>query len=212
MDKNLETPTIFFCPHCRHAPFTSPKNLKIHLAHSKPCRAKEEETRPVKPAPRKFDLDDPEDNGDGDEPEGTIDDMPVNIELDHIFDDFYTAICSPDENELPAELPLADQHHTEVKPDLREPEFKEHTSQCAMDPEEKTWIHDYPKPAGTAGDRGLTEFEEIEKLAKEKGWGKWGPFESESEWELGKWLFKNATQSRTNDFLKMEIVSSHLVL
>lgn len=205
----LETPSLFFCPHCRHAPFTTKKILKIHLACSKPCRAKEDDNRPANPAPRKFDLDDPEDNGDGDEPEGTIDDIPVNMELDHLFEDFYTAICSPDDDEPSVEPPLASQNQADNEPECPQRKPDNHTNQFTMDPEKKSWIHDFPTPAGTPGDRGLTEFEEIENLAKEKGWGKWGPFESESEWELGKWLFKNATQSRTNEFLKMEIVSLH---
>ncbi|KLO04335.1 hypothetical protein SCHPADRAFT_798623, partial [Schizopora paradoxa] len=54
--------------------------------------------------------------------------------------------------------------------------------------------------------QGVTEFEEIEKLAKEKGWGKWGPFESKKMWELAKFIFKNMNQSKIDEFLELETV------
>ncbi len=95
----MSTPLIYECEHCDHAPFKSKKNLNIHITKSKICAAKES-MRP-KPHPRKFDLDDPEDGGSGDEPTGVREEEPVNIALDYLFDDFYDAVMAPDNDEAP---------------------------------------------------------------------------------------------------------------
>lgn len=191
---------------------TSPnkkKNLKLHLANSKSCRAKYESSQPAKPIPRTFDLDDPEDGGDGDEPEGLAGEGTFNTALDHLFPDFLAAVCSPDDEEMPVDPHNANEDSTDhLSPGTPSPDFELPPKQCWTDPEVKTWVQDFPTPAGTPGDRGATEFEVIEKVANERGWGKWGPFESEKEWELARWLFKNSTQSRTDEFLKMDIVST----
>ncbi len=210
----MSTPLIHECEHCDHAPSKTRKNLNIHITNSKLCAAKESK-RP-KPQPRRFNLDDPEDGGSGDEPAGVHGDEPVNIALDYLFDDFYNAVMTPDDDEAPAaggptEPDAANaQAGPEARVDGPQP-IREGARQGLryVSPDEKPWVHDFPKPAGVPKAKGKSEFEEIEELARKIGWGKWGPFEDKGDWELARWLFKNTNQTKINEFLSMEKVNSH---
>ncbi len=169
-----------------------------------------------KPHPRKFDLDDPEDGGSGDEPTGVREEEPVNIALDYLFDDFYDAVMAPDNDEAPVARSATepDAANTQAGPEARidGPEPIHGGARQGLryvSPDEKPWEYDFPKPAGVRKAKGKSEFEEIEELARKIGWGKWGPFEDKGDWELARWLFKNTTQTKINKFLLMEKVKSH---
>ncbi len=95
----MSTPLIYECEHCDHAPFKSKKNLNIHVRNPRPAlrRIPSDQSH----SREKFDLDDPEDGGSGDEPTGVREEEPVNIALDYLFDDFYDAVMAPDNDEAP---------------------------------------------------------------------------------------------------------------
>ncbi len=202
----MSAPRIFYCPHCGHAPFASNKNLNIHLANSKLC-AKRESNRP-KPVPRKFNLhlEDPKDDRNGDNPEENVGEEPVNVALDDLFEEFYNTITAPDDNEPLFETPVNPPSTNNVSVDSQDAD-EDPVNQFWMNPDAKPWIYDFPKPAGTTKGQGVTEFEEIQKSEAEKGWGEWGPFDSEEDWELAQWLFKSVNQTKTNEFLKLKHVS-----
>lgn len=72
---------------------------------------------------------------------------------------------------------------------------------------EDTYIEAYPRPAGTPKGRGEGTFEAHRKLQQEAGDSPWAPFESEEEWELGRWLMTSGvSQNKVNDFLKLKNV------
>ena len=55
-------------------------------------------------------------------------------------------------------------------------------------------------------------FEQIRKEQQETGSSKWGPFKDQDEWELAEWLLKNVGQKQTDDFLKLNIVSTYTLV
>lgn len=66
------------------------------------------------------------------------------------------------------------------------------------------------KRAGTWKHLAPTSFEKL-KIADEEivGQGEvWGPFESEDDWEMAKWLVKNVGHNQAEDFLKLNMVRS----
>lgn len=70
----------------------------------------------------------------------------------------------------------------------------------------------YPDPyvAGRAGEalgRGSCLFDDLQDQQMEQNVEQWAPFENEEEWELARWLTKNVGQAKTDDFLKLPIVS-----
>lgn len=56
-----------------------------------------------------------------------------------------------------------------------------------------------------------TKFEKIQAQQKSDGLEPWAPFADEEEWELVKWLMKNVGQTKTDEFLKLPIVSPLMV-
>ncbi len=189
---------IFECKYCNHLPFTSRKNLTLHLRNSKKCSEKEQ-NRP-KPAARKHDLDNPEVYGsDDDEPSGANGDfddvMPLPGQLSPMLAEMFAQFAAAVEG-------LAD----DDVPEPIVPPPPNSVSVPASD--EKPWIQDFPRPTGQTYGRGVTKFEEIQESESKKDRGEWGPFASEKEWDVGKWLFKNVNLTKTNEFLKLDAVSS----
>jgi hypothetical protein len=67
----------------------------------------------------------------------------------------------------------------------------------------------FPKDKGAGATFGTdrTSFEQIRDDQILLGVEVLGPFESEEEWELAKWLIKNVGHNQTDTFLKLPIVS-----
>ena len=86
-------------------------------------------------------------------------------------------------------------------------------------PDEETqkpryYFEDYPaeRKAGAAWGKDQPLFVKLKRVQEENGTSKWGPFEDQDEWELAEWLSKNAGQKQTNEFLKLNIVSTYSLL
>ncbi|KAG1734201.1 uncharacterized protein EDB91DRAFT_1250985 [Suillus paluster] len=68
----------------------------------------------------------------------------------------------------------------------------------------------YFEPCPDAGwtlREGQTGFEEYQKYKQGEGQNEWAPFFAREEWELAEWLIKSLGQTRTDEFLKLPIVS-----
>ncbi|KAG2073150.1 hypothetical protein BDR04DRAFT_1011225, partial [Suillus decipiens] len=52
-----------------------------------------------------------------------------------------------------------------------------------------------------------TSFEKYQKYKESEGENEWAPFFTRKEWELAEWLIKSLRQTRTDEFLKLLIVS-----
>ncbi|KAG1897031.1 uncharacterized protein F5891DRAFT_1130082 [Suillus fuscotomentosus] len=65
--------------------------------------------------------------------------------------------------------------------------------------------------AGQTLREGKTGFERFQEYKECMGEDKWAPFDGGEEWGLAEWLVKNLGQTRTDEFLKLPIVSSSLV-
>ncbi|KAG2340776.1 hypothetical protein BDR05DRAFT_1032465 [Suillus weaverae] len=63
--------------------------------------------------------------------------------------------------------------------------------------------------AGWALYEGETKFEGYKRDQEEGSEHPWSPFEDTEEWDLAQWLVKNLGQTRTDEFLKLPIVSFH---
>jgi hypothetical protein len=77
------------------------------------------------------------------------------------------------------------------------------------DEEEYRWIENYPEPAGNTHGQDLSKFESLRKEQISEGSAPWFPFESEDEWELGRWLMTSGiSQKKIDSFLKLHKVST----
>lgn len=76
------------------------------------------------------------------------------------------------------------------------------------DEDEDIYIREFPaqKQAGKTYGTAPTSFDSISNL-REEGTLPWGPFQSKEEWELARWLVKNAGHNQTDAFLRLPIVS-----
>ncbi|KAH7907715.1 hypothetical protein BJ138DRAFT_1014064 [Hygrophoropsis aurantiaca] len=77
---------------------------------------------------------------------------------------------------------------------------------------EGRWSSEFPsdKNAGAVFQKGLTTFERIRDEEILKPGEVLGPFESEEEWELAKWLIKNVGANQMEVFLKLPIVRERI--
>jgi hypothetical protein len=75
--------------------------------------------------------------------------------------------------------------------------------------EEDEWVHTFPEAscAGAPCGRSRTLFEAIRNDQVLRGAEVLGPFESDEEWQLAKWLIKNVGHNQAEHFLKLPIVS-----
>lgn len=75
------------------------------------------------------------------------------------------------------------------------------------------WVEEYPDemlagaPCGNAEEIIPTKFDTIKHNQELNGQSVWGPFDDEEEWELARWLIQNVGQTKTDEFLKLPIVS-----
>ena len=76
------------------------------------------------------------------------------------------------------------------------------------------YFEDYPaeRKAGATWGNDQPLFVKIKREQEENGTSKWGPFKDQDEWKLAKWLSKNAGQKQTDEFLKLNIVSTYSLL
>ncbi|KAJ7908027.1 hypothetical protein B0H13DRAFT_1879026 [Mycena leptocephala] len=78
-----------------------------------------------------------------------------------------------------------------------------------VEDEDDRWTQDFPSKsrAGAILEECSTQFEKIRQKQKEGGEAPWYPFESEDEWELGRWLMTSGlSQTKTDDYLKLKAV------
>jgi hypothetical protein len=77
------------------------------------------------------------------------------------------------------------------------------------DDEEYRWIENYPEPAATTHGQDSSKFESLRKDQIAEGSAPWYPFESEEEWELGRWLMTSGISHKQIDsFLKLHKVGT----
>lgn len=70
------------------------------------------------------------------------------------------------------------------------------------------WIEKLPGPAGTKLRCAPTVYEQLKHDQEEIGIPRWGPFESEENWMLAKWVLAlDLTQNSTNQLLDLPTVS-----
>jgi len=68
----------------------------------------------------------------------------------------------------------------------------------------------FPAPAGESFGERATLFEALKGQQNIEGESRWAPFKDRDEWELAEWLMKNVGQNKTDEFLKLPIVSGTL--
>ncbi|KLO14426.1 hypothetical protein SCHPADRAFT_927923 [Schizopora paradoxa] len=186
------------CKYCNHLPFRTAKNLKLHIRNSAKC-AEKDRTR-AQPVARKHHLDDPEiDDRSDDEPtepnneaedDNSFEPNPI---YDELFTRFEAAIDAlPGSAAEPSREPL--------------PGIASNADSSTSVQEKSHWVEDFPRPAGETYGKGKTRFDEILEYESSMDWGEYGPFESKSEWELAKFLFKNMNKSKTDEFLKLDAI------
>jgi len=71
------------------------------------------------------------------------------------------------------------------------------------------YAEEYPRRVADILGMGKTEFEEVREEQIEMGFenNPCAPFEDKDEWELARWLMKQVSQTATEEFLKLPIVS-----
>ena len=79
---------------------------------------------------------------------------------------------------------------------------------------EGVWDEAFPpdKRAGASIGPGKTNFETYRDKQIREGAEILGPFENDAEWELAKWLMKNVGHSQAEEFLKLPIVRTCVIL
>ncbi|KAJ7061779.1 hypothetical protein C8F01DRAFT_1286849 [Mycena amicta] len=74
------------------------------------------------------------------------------------------------------------------------------------------WGEDYPEAAGCVlddGATGQTDFEALQEQQEALGLAPWAPFESEGEWELGRWLLEaGVSRAKIDEFLRLKKITS----
>jgi hypothetical protein len=83
------------------------------------------------------------------------------------------------------------------------------TIEDVVEDEGYRWIETYPEPAGSTHGQNLSKFESLRNEQITEGSAPWHPFESEEEWELGRWLMTSGiSQKKIDSFLKLHKVST----
>jgi hypothetical protein len=75
----------------------------------------------------------------------------------------------------------------------------------------RRWVQEFEGAAEELAE-GKTLFDELREQQEAMCEPPLAPFADEEEWELAQWLMKNATQTATDQFLKLKGVSRSLVL
>ena len=78
----------------------------------------------------------------------------------------------------------------------------------------QSWQEEFPSHlnAGTSHSISSTQFEKFQDEKILEGGDIWGPFKSEEEWQLAKWLIKNVGHTQAENFLWLNIVSHTMLL
>lgn len=73
---------------------------------------------------------------------------------------------------------------------------------------EDDYIEDFPGSAGEpTGKTKKTSFEKIRKMQRKAEEEAWGPFRTEEEWDLARWLMTSSvSQTKLDEFLKLPLV------
>lgn len=69
------------------------------------------------------------------------------------------------------------------------------------------YTEEYPGNIASTLGEGKTKFEELREYQKMEGLNADDPFSDDEEWELVRWLMKNVGQNKTDEYLKLPIVS-----
>jgi hypothetical protein len=173
------------------------KHVQLHIQNSPKCRAafKEEaerrlsraemsqQTRPINPAEQLELNTQTSENWDD-----------LSEEPDTLFIPAPRRARSPDE--LPSEAP--DSKRTRVTVEEVEDEDAP-----------RRYAEEYPERVADILGMGKTKFEEIREEQIQMGFenNPCAPFDDEEEWELARWLAKQVSQTATEEFLKLPIVS-----
>lgn len=76
-------------------------------------------------------------------------------------------------------------------------------------PHIKRYTYEYPREVATALRTGQTKFERMREQQQAEGLDDFAPFASEDEWGMAEWLMKNVGQNKTEEFLKLPMVSTN---
>ena len=75
-------------------------------------------------------------------------------------------------------------------------------------PHIQRYTYEYPREVATALRSGQTRFECMREQQEAEGLDDFAPFASEDEWGMAEWLMKNVGQNKTEEFLKLPMVST----
>ena len=180
-----------YCSHCGKGPFPT---LNRHIARSKPCREKDQLAFIAHTATlwkNRLDATINRPSSPSPPPERN----PSDLEHDLLAVEQNISLDSIPNTEHP-------------DPPQRDPVPDEETQKP------RYYFEDYPaeRKAGAAWGKDQPLFVKLKRAQEENGTSKWGPFEDQDEWELAEWLSKNAGQKQTDEFLKLNIVSTYSLL
>jgi hypothetical protein len=144
----------------------------------------------------------------------TEDNLADDFEM-HDIDDNSHFPTAATENNLADDFEMDDNSHLDPNPRVTpepSPPTQPDNGQLTIedevsDEEEYRWIENYPKAAGSTHGQDLSKFESLKKEQTNEGSAPWFPFESEDEWELGRWLMTSGiSQKKIDSFLKLHKV------
>ena len=193
--------------HCSYClkPIATKPGIKRHIAQSPACRDHWERLIEWTQFAASNDKDDQL-------AEQTNDDVP---DYPYKWEDALDGMDAPDDLLDVPDGHLVHQSRANIDPgppDLHDPPSDHaHTEEDNGDlphwPESGRFTEQYPGVAATILGKKKTVFESLEAAELERGNGEWAPFCDEDEWELSRFLMKNLSQTKIDEYLKLSSVS-----
>lgn len=187
------------CIYCGKGPFTTQGGLNKHIGRSKDCREKNRlafksytstlwKNGPDADNDHPSSLSPPPDEAPGADLEHDLLAVEQNISLDSTAET--------------RDLPNTQNEHNNQPPAQKNQVPTGH------------YFEEYPseRKAGAAWGKDQPLFVRIQKEQEDNSTSKWGPFKDQDEWELAEWLSKNVGQKQTDTFLKLNIVSTYILV
>ncbi|KAG6839614.1 hypothetical protein C0991_000890 [Blastosporella zonata] len=182
----------FPCPYCLSTKFPTSEAVRRHQGQSKKCQQARQrnlqrliaesqgaasQTLQQDPLPAPF---------------SGPDDMEVDLGVENTPMDGLDAVIEPEE---------PGSRDSDACPPSR------HTTVEDVEDDGEVWVESFPstKQAGATFGTAQTSFDTIRDNQILQGAEVLGPFESEEEWELAKWLIKNVGHNQTDQFLQLPI-------
>jgi hypothetical protein len=186
--------------------FSKEKHVLLHISNSRECRAARdrEKIREMSKINRRG-------LGQGVSPlASNSNPSPPNLDHDTIMADGEDELAGPDETVIPSQLgiKLAINHEPELA--INHDDATDQ-SQSHRDPVEDNIVR-YAENYNAADvahvlRKSLSPFQALKEDQNRLGEDPWAPFKSESDWGLAAFLIKEVSQTATDKYLKLPIVS-----